>query len=59
MTVSNIRRMLESFEVEDGGAVAAVESTNSLAMGSPEEGGGGGATPEKDSTLECLELAHI
>ena len=59
MTVSDIRRMLESFEVEGGGAIATVGSTYSSAVRSPEEGGGGGVTPDEDSTLGHLELAHI
>ena len=64
MTVSNIRRMLESSEVEGKGATAAVRSTNSSIMGSPKEGGGGGgggggAKPKEDSTLGRLELASI
>ena len=60
MTISNIWRMLESSEVESGGATTAVGSTYALAVRSPEEeGGGGGATPEDDSTLGRLELAHI
>ena len=59
MTVSNIRQMLESFEVEGGGEKAVVGSTNASAIGTPKEGGGGGATPEEDSTLRRLELAHI
>ena len=51
--------MLESFKVEGGGAAVAVGSTYSSAIGSLEEGGGWGATPEEDSTLGHLELAHI
>ena len=52
--------MLESSEVEGGGVVASVESTNSSAVRSPEEeGGGGSAIPEEDSTLGRLELALI
>ena len=51
--------MLELFEVEGGGSVAAVRSTNTSVVGSPEEGGGGGATPEEYSTLRRLELARI
>ena len=58
MTVSNIRRMSESSEVEGGGIVAAVGSTNSSVIVSPVEDGEGGATPE-DSTLGRLELALI
>ena len=58
MTVSNIRRMLESSKAEGGGAIAAVGSTYSSVVGSP-EGGGRGATPDEDSTLGHLELAHI
>ena len=42
--------MLESLEVEGGRSTAAVGSTYSLAVGSPEEGGEGGATPEEDLT---------
>ena len=59
MTVSNIRRMLESFAVKGGGAVVAVGSTNSSAVESPEEWGGEGETLEEDSTLGHLELALI
>ena len=59
MTVSNIRQMYESSEVEGGGTVvAAARSTDSLAIISPVEEGGGGATPE-DSTLGRLQLAII
>ena len=57
MTVSNIYRMSKSSEVEGGGtAVATAGSTDSSAIVSPVEEGGGGATPE-DSTLGRLELA--
>ena len=49
--------MSESFEV-DGGVAATVGSTDSSAIVSPIEEGGGGATPE-DSTLRRLELALI
>ena len=61
MTVSNIRRMLETSKAKGGGAAAVVRSTNASVAGSPIEGrGGGGATPkEEESTLGCLELAHI
>ena len=63
MTVSNIRQISKSSEVEGGGTSAAattvVGSTDSLAIVSPvKEGGGGGATLEV-STLERLELALI
>ena len=61
MTVSNIRQMFESSEVEGGGTVAAATTTRSTDASievSPVEEGGGGATPE-DSTLGCLELALI
>jgi len=54
MTVSNVRRMSESSEV-DGGGIAA-RSTDALAEVLPVEVGGGDATPE-GSTLRCLELA--
>ena len=57
MTVSNIRRMFESFEVK-GGGTAAIGSTDSLAVVSLVEEGEGGATPE-GSTLGHLELALI
>ena len=57
MIVSNIRRMLESSEVEGGGAVVAVGSKYASAVESPKEGGG--TTPEEDSTLGRLELARI
>ena len=56
MIVSNILPMLESLEIEGGGSTAAVGSTYSSAVGSPKEGGGG-ATPEEDSTWGYLELA--
>ena len=46
MTVSNIWRMLESSELEGGGAAATVKSTYALDVGSPEEEGEGGATLE-------------
>ena len=59
MTVSNIQRMLELFEVEGGGIVAAVGSMDASAELSPIEEGGGGATAEDDSTLGHLELALI
>ena len=59
MTVSNIWRMLESFKVEAGGLATTVGSTYVSIVGSPEEGGGESATPKEDSTLGCLELAHI
>ena len=59
MTVSNIRQMLESSEVEVGGTVASVARlTGSLAVVAPVEEGGGGVTLE-GSTLGCLELALI
>ena len=60
MTVSNIRRMFESSEVEGGGTVlvATVGSTDSSVVESPVKEGGGGATPEA-STLGCLELALV
>ena len=51
--------MPESSEVEGGGAAAAIESINSSAAGSPEEGEGGDATLKEDPTLRCLKLAHI
>ena len=58
MFVSNILQMLESPEVEDGGSTAAVGSTNSSAVGSPEEGGWA-ATLKEDSAQWHLELAFI
>ena len=58
MTVSNILRMDESPEVEGGGSIAAVGSTNSSAEGSPEEGGRDASLVEY-STLGRLELAFI
>ena len=59
MTVSNIRQMFESSDVEGGGtAVAAVGSTNSSVVVSLVGKGGGGAIPE-GSTIGCLELALI
>ena len=51
--------MLESSEVEGEGATTAVVSTNSSAVGSPQEGGEGGVTLEEDSTLGRLELTLI
>ena len=59
ITVSNIRRMLESFEVEGGGTATVVGSINALSIVSLVEERGGGATPEDDSTIEHLELALI
>ena len=60
MTIFNIRRMSESFEVEGGGTVAAVGSTYASAVGLPEvERGGGGAPEEEESTLGHSKLAHI
>ena len=59
MIVFDIRRMPESSEVECGGAAASIESINSSAAGSPEEGEGGDATLKEDPTLGCLKLAHI
>ena len=50
--------MDESPEVEGGGSTAAMGSTNSLAMGSPKEGGWD-AAPVEDSTRGCLELIFI
>ena len=51
--------MSESSEVEGGGTAAATAgSIDSLAVESPVEEGGGGATPE-DTTLGLLELALI
>ena len=50
--------MLESPKVEGGGSTVAMGLTNSLVVGSPEEGGWD-ATPEEDSTRGCLELAFI
>ena len=59
MTVSSILRKKASLEEEvSGGSIAAMGLTYSLAVGSPEEGGEGGA-PEEDSTLGHLELALI
>ena len=59
MTVSSILRKKASLEEEvGGGSTAAMGSTYSLAVGSPEEGGEGVA-PEEDSTLGHLELALI
>ena len=42
--------MLESPEIEGGGSTTVVGLTYFSAVGSPEEGGRGGATPEKDLT---------
>ena len=58
MTVSNIRWMSKSSKVEGGETVVATGSTDSTAVVSPVEEGGGGATP-KVSTLGRLELALI
>ena len=58
MTVSNIQRISESFEVEGGGTVATIGSIDASVEVSHVEEGGGGVTPE-DSTLGCLELALI
>ena len=62
MTVSNIRQMSKSFEVEGGGTtvgtVAAAGSTGSSTVAVPVEEEGGGATPEV-STQGHLELALI
>ena len=58
MTVSNVRRMSKSSEVNGGGTAATVASTGSVDA-SPEEvpvvEEGGGAVPE-GSTLGHLEL---
>ena len=51
--------MLESSEVEGGGAVVAVGWTKASAIGSPEEEGEGGGAPKEDSTLGGLKLALI
>ena len=61
MTVSKIRRMSESSEVEGGGIAVAVGSTYASSTRSPVEegGGGGGALEKEESTLGRLELAHI
>ena len=59
MTVSNIRRMLKSSEVEGGGAAVAVGSTNASAAESPVEGGRGATPKEEESALGRSELAHI
>ena len=56
MTVSNIRRMFKSSKAEGGEIAVAAGSTDSTAVVSPVEEGGGGATPEV-STLGHLELA--
>ena len=57
MTVSNIRQIFESSEVESGGTAAAtVGSTDALAVVSPVEVEGRGATLES-STLGRLEIA--
>ena len=58
MTISYILRKLESPKVGGEGSTAAVGSTNSSVVGSPEEGGWD-ATPEEDSTRGHLELAFI
>ena len=53
MIVSNIRPMLESSEIEDGGAAATVGSTHVSAVGSLEEGGGGGVTPKEERAFRA------
>ena len=50
--------MDESPEVEGGGSTAVVGWTNSLAVGSPKEGGWD-AAPVEDSTRGRLELIFI
>ena len=56
---SVVQRMLETSEAEGGESAATVGLTNASATRSPEEGGGGGVTPEDDSTLGHLKLALI
>ena len=57
MVVFSILRKKASLEKEvGGGSTTAVGLTYSAAIGSPEEGRGGGAL-EEDSTLGHLELA--
>ena len=58
MTVSNVRRMSKSSEVDSGGTTVAVGSTNTLAEVSPVEVGGRGITPE-GSSLGFLEPALL
>ena len=53
--MSSILRIEESLDEEAGGSTAAVGSTNSSAVGSPDVGGLD--APVKDSTLGHLELA--
>ena len=59
MTVSNIRRMLESFEVKGGRTTAAVVGSMDASVEvSLVVEGGGGAIPE-DLTLGRLKLSLI
>ena len=55
--VSNILNIESSLDEDAGGSTAAVGSTNSLAVGSPDVGGLDALV--KDSTLGRLELAFI
>ena len=54
MIVSSMLRKDESLEEEARGSTAAIGSTTSSAVGSPD--GGLGAAPVEDSTLGHLEL---
>ena len=56
ITVSNNARKEESLDVDGGGSIAAVGSTYSSAVGSPDEGGLD-ASLAKDFTPGRLELA--
>ena len=61
MTVSNVRRMSKSFEVDVGGIAAAAAAPTGLADASPEVvpiEEGGGVVPE-GSTQGHLELSLI
>ena len=59
MTVSNIRRMLESSEVNDGGIAAAVRSMDALVEVSSIEKGRGGAAPEDWTRATFRACSHL
>ena len=56
ITISSMLRKDESLDEEGGGSTAAVRSTYSSVVGSPEVGGLN-ALPVEDSTLARLERA--
>ena len=58
MTVSNILLKDASLDEEGGGSTAAVGSTYSSAMGSPEKGGGGfqGRKIKREETKRKAEI---